>query len=67
MTRYLSNHSQPPYLLGDAGERPPLLPWFIESAPKCALNVRWDIPTSPSTATAGERTFGHWSGDEPSW
>jgi hypothetical protein len=68
MRKYLLNrwwHN--PYLLGPAGERPPLLSWFEEPM-SCAVKIRWDDPlVSDSFEPMGEKTFGAWTEQLPPW
>lgn len=66
MTKYAYGHWwRPPYLLGSPGRRPPLIPWF-EDPNSCALKVRWDDPTAPSSlGNPGETTVGDWTEASP--
>jgi len=66
MTKYLYNHWwRPPYLLGSAGSRPPLIHWYTQTGP-CAIKIRWNDPTyTGSLGSAGDVTLGNWTAPSP--
>ena len=62
-TKYLYNNWwRPPYLLGSAGSRPPILGSFDTDGP-CALKVRWHDPTT--AGAVGDVTLGPWTAHNP--
>lgn len=67
MTKYLrKKRFIPPFLLGDEGDRPPLLPWLEDDDAVCAVQIRWDDPlASAPYGTRGVETLGGWDGQEP--
>lgn len=66
-TKYLRKFPAiPPYLLGKAGNRPPLLPWFDQDS-KCAIKIRWDDPLSSNEPMQLEKVYGTWRSNEPAW
>lgn len=66
MTKYLYNNWwRPPYLLGSAGGRPPLIHWYSQTGP-CAIKIRWNDPTYTGTlGSAGDVTLGNWTTSNP--
>ena len=60
----------PPFLLGPAGWRTPLIPAFTANS-KCALQVRWDDPVAPlanqTWPRRGERIYGTWTSTTDPW
>ncbi|MDQ3053119.1 MAG: hypothetical protein M3R66_04615 [Actinomycetota bacterium] len=55
----------PPHLLGPAGDRTPLLPYY-EDGEGCALKVRWNDPQVHQN-TVGDTTFGDWTSRFDPW
>ena len=62
MTKYLYNNWwRPPWLLGSAGGRPPLIHWYSQTGP-CAIKIRWNDPTyTGSRGSVGDVTLGNWT------
>jgi len=62
--RLLNRWYLPPHLLGPAGDRTPLMPYYDDRG-NCALTVRWNDPQVHQN-TLGDITFGEWdSGFDP--
>lgn len=55
----------PPHLLGPAGDRTPLMPYYEDGA-GCALKVRWNDPQIHQN-TVGDTTFGEWESSFDPW